>query len=89
MVSYPLLIVGTINFFGQIVYQHELQIVRNLFLYYKISNDEIAPNKLQKGRLVFIIYFVNNICHVLYDTYAKLDILEMKDILYNINGFKA
>ena len=26
---------------------------------------------------------------VLYDTYAKLTILEIKDILYNINGFKA
>lgn len=36
-----------------------------------------------------IQYFINNIFHVLYDSFAKLDILEMKDILYNINGFET
>lgn len=33
--------------------------------------------------------FINNTFHVLYDSFAKLDILEMKNILYNINGFKT
>ena len=37
--------------------------------------------------LIFIIYFINNI--FFNDTYAELDVLEMKDIFYNINGFKA
>lgn len=35
------------------------------------------------------LYFINNMHPVLYDTYAKLTILEMKGILYNINGLKA
>lgn len=36
-----------------------------------------------------IQYFFNNIFHVLYDSLVKLGILEMKEILYNINGFKT
>lgn len=35
-----------------------------------------------------IKYFMKNMFHVLYDSFAKLDIVEMEDILSNINGFK-
>lgn len=34
-------------------------------------------------------YFINNIFYIFYDSFVKLNILEMKDILNNINVFKV